>query len=226
MPFTNRSVLDKHLMTLQEKLLQMTSLIDTATEQALNALSTRDIQLAEQVIVGDEEINRLRHDVEELAHLVLATQQPAAGDLRTIIASTHVAVELERMGDHASGIARLVLRMEEEEDIDNLHKLPKMCKRARKMLQESIQAFIERDTNLAFQMMKRDEKLDNQYNRLFRETIKEMKNEAYAQRATYLLWVGHNLERIGDRAINIAERVIFMITGEFVENVGDLDDLT
>ena len=226
MPLSNRSVLDKHMMTMQEKLLQMTSLIDIATEQALNALSARNVQLAQQIIAGDEEINQLRYDTEELAHLTLATQQPAAGDLRTIIAATHVAVELERMGDHASGIARLVLRLEEEEDIDSLHKLPKMGKRARKMLQESIQAFIERDTNLALEMMKRDEKLDNQYNRLFRETIEEMKNEEYVQRATYLLWVGHNLERIGDRAINIAERVIFMITGEFVENIGDLDDLT
>ncbi len=225
MPIPSRSVLDREMMTMQEKILQMDSMISSAIENAMLALDTRNLQLAQEIVNGDEEINELRHDIEELAHLTLATQQPAAGDLRTIIASTHVAVELERMGDHASGIARLVLRMQEEDDIDSLHKLPKMAKRARKMLRESIQAFIQRDTNLALAMMKRDEKLDRHYNQLFRETMNEMKDEEYVRRATYLLWVGHNLERIGDRAINIAERVVFMITGEFIENVEDLDYL-
>ncbi len=226
MPISGRSRLDREMMNMQEKILQMASLISTAIEDAMRALDTRDLQLAQQIIQGDEVINQLRHEVEELAHLTLATQQPAAGDLRTIIAATHVAVEMERMGDHASGIARLVLRMQEEEDIDSLHKLPKMAKRARKMLQESIQSFTQRDTSLALAMMKRDEKLDRQYNQLFRETMEEMKDQEYVQRATYLLWVGHNLERIGDRAINVAERVVFMITGEFIENIDDIDYLT
>lgn len=226
MTFSGRSVLDRHIRSMQDKIIQMTSLIDSAIEQAMLALNTRDLQLAQQVMHGDEAVNQLRHEVEELAHLALATQQPAARDLRTIIASTHLAVELERMGDHAAGIARLVLRLQEEENIDNLHKLPKMAKRARKMLQESTQAFIQRDPALAMAMMRRDDKLDRQYNQLFRETMEEMKNQEYIRRATYLLWVGHNLERIGDRAINVAERVVFMITGEFVENVGDMEDLT
>lgn len=226
MPIVSRSVLDREMMSLQEKILQMASMIGTAVDNAMLALDSRDLQLAQQVVHGDEAINQLRHEVEELAHTTLATQQPTAGDLRTIIAATHVAVELERMGDHASGIARLVLRMQEEEDIDSLHKLPKMAKRARRMLQESIDAFTKRDTSLALAMMKRDEKLDRQYNQLFRETMEDMKIQEYVQRATYLLWVGHNLERIGDRAINIAERVVFMITGEFIENINDIDYLT
>lgn len=226
MPISSRSVLDREMMSMQEKILQMASMIDAAIEQAMQALDTRDLQLAQQVHHGDEAINQLRHEVEELTLLTMATQQPTAGDLRTIIAVSHVAVELERMGDHAAGIARLVLRMQEEEDIDSLHKLPKMARRARKMLQESIHSFIKRDTAVALSVMKRDDKLDRQYNQLFRETMEEMKNESYIRRATYLLWVGHNLERIGDRAINIAERVVFMITGEFVENIEDTDYLT
>ncbi len=226
MTFPSRSILDRELNNIQEKILQMTSMVDSAIENAMLSLYNRDAQVAQQVVSNDEVVNRLRYEVEELAHLTLATQQPTARDLRTIIAATHVAVELERMGDHAAGIARLVLRMQEDEGLANLHKLPKMAKRARKMLQESVQSFVERDNTLALNMMRRDDKLDRQYNQLFRETMEELKGQPAIPQAVYLLWVGHNLERIGDRAINIAERAIFMVTGEFVENVDDVDDLT
>ncbi len=226
MTFPSRSILDRELNNLQERILQMTSMVDSAIENAMLSLNNRDSQVAQQVVNGDEVVNRLRYEVEELAHLTLATQQPTARDLRTIIAATHVAVELERMGDHAAGIARLVLRMQEDESVANLHKLPKMAKRARKMLQESVQSFVERNNTLALSMMRRDDKLDRHYNQLFRETMEELKTQPAIPHAIYLLWVGHNLERIGDRAINIAERVIFMVTGEFVENVDDVDDLT
>jgi phosphate transport system protein len=113
----------------------------------------------------------------------------------------HLATELERIGDHAAGIARLVERMEHEAEIDSLHKLPKMAKRARRMVQKGIKAFVD----------------------AFQEALQEMRDDDYIRRATYLLWVGHNLERIGDRATNIAERVIFMTTGNFVENVLTMD---
>jgi phosphate transport system protein len=110
--------------------------------------------------------------------------------------------------------------LEEEDDIDSLHKLPKMAKRAREMLKEVIDAYVNNDAVSAQAIVSLDDKIDKQYNKLFRETVKEMQDDDYIRRATYLLWVGHNLERIGDRATNIAERVIFMVTGEFVETVG------
>lgn len=217
MTFSNRTILDQELTQLRDNIIRLASAADESIAQAMQALQTRNVQLAKQVIVGDEMINQIRYEIEEKALLVLATQSPAASDLRAVITAVHLAVELERIGDHAAGIARLVERLENEDPIDTLHKLPKMAKRAREMVKQGIDAYIERNPELALKMIKRDDKLDKQYNKLFRETLKEMRDDTYIQRATFLLWVGHNLERIGDRATNIAERVIFMCTGEFIE---------
>jgi phosphate transport system protein len=217
MTLQSRSILDKDLNELKANILQITSLVDTAIEQAMLALDQRDVALAQKVINNDQQVNQLRYDIEEAGLRILATQQPMAGDLRVVIAAIHLAVELERIGDHAAGIARLVARLESEEEIDSLHKLPKMARRARQMLKESIDAFVNKDVVAAKAMIGRDDKIDRQYNKLFQETLAEMQDDAYIRRATFLLWVGHNLERIGDRATNIAERVIFMTTGEFVE---------
>jgi phosphate transport system protein len=199
-------------------------MVDKAIEKGMGSLNGRNITLAQEVIDGDEEINHLRYTIEEECLRVLATQQPAASDLRAVIAAIHLAVELERIGDHAAGISRLVARMESEDDIATLYKLPKMAKRAQQMVQEGITAYVTNDVALAQEMIKRDDKLDKQYNRLFRETLKDMRDDSYIRRATFLLWAGHNLERIGDRATNIAERVIFMSTGEFVEVPYTTDD--
>lgn len=223
MTLQSRSILDKDLNKLRESILQMTSLVDSAIEQAMFALDSRDTSLAQSVINNDEQVNHLRYEIEESSLRVLATQQPMASDLRVVIAVIHLAVELERIGDHASGIARLVARMESEDEIDTLHKLPKMAKRARQMLTNGIDAFINQDAEMAKAMIGRDDKIDRQYNKLFRETLEEMREDEYIRRATFLLWVGHNLERIGDRATNIAERVIFMATGEFTETPSDMD---
>jgi phosphate transport system protein len=219
MTLHKRSILDQEMTSLRDGILRLTSKVDAAIEKAMTALYNRNVALAQEVITGDEEINLLRYDIEDESLRLLATQQPAATDLRTIIAAIHLAVELERMGDHASGIARLVARMETEDEIDTLHKLPKMAKRARDMLQQVIEAYNNRDAALALAIVRLDDKIDRQYNKLFRETVNEMRDDDYIRRATYLLWVGHNLERIGDRVTNIAERIIFMVTGEFVETI-------
>ena len=223
MTFQSRSILDQELAKVRDNILRLTSMVDTAIDQAMTALRGRDVVLAQNVIVADNEINHLRYTIEEECLRILATQAPTATDLRTVVAAIHVAVELERVGDYASGIARLVARMEEEAEIDTLHKLPKMAKRARQMVQDSIQAYVDRDAELAHVLIKQDDKIDKQYNKLFRETLQEMQDDDYIRRATFLLWAGHNLERMGDRATNIAERVIFMLTGEYVEITSDVD---
>lgn len=215
----SRAALETGLAELSANILSIASMVDEAIEFAMEALYKRDVEMAERVVANDERINQLRLETEEKCLLLLATQQPVASDLRTIVATIHVVSELERIGDHASGIARLVGRLENEPELDTLHKLPKMAKRARKMLQESIQAFIQKDPDLAQSLVKRDDKLDKHYRKLFRETLKEMQDDEYIRRATFLLWVGHDLERMGDRATNIAERVIFMTTGLFVETI-------
>jgi phosphate transport system protein len=219
-----RSLLDKELRQIRDNIIRLGDMVDKAIEKALEAMSDRNIPMAQEVVTGDEEINLLRYEIEQECLRVLATQQPAAVDLRTVIAAIHLAVELERIGDHASGVARLVERLDREDEIDSLHKLPKMAKRSRQMVHEGITAFINHDAELAHAMIKQDDKIDKQYRRLFPETLEEMKDEQYIRRATFLLWAGHNLERIGDRATNIAERVIFMVTGEFVEVPFDADD--
>ena len=219
----SRATLDRELVELNADIVRLSSMADTAVERAMEALYSRNVELAAEVEQGDALINDLRFQVEEKCLLILATQQPVAGDLRTIVTTIHVATELERIADHAAGIARLVGRLENDPEFDTLHKLPKMARRARKMLTESVTAFVERDAELAQSMVRRDDKLDRQYRRLFTETLEEMRDDDYIRRATFLLWVGHDLERIGDRTTNIAERVVFMTTGEFVENIPSAD---
>lgn len=219
-----RTVLTQDLKELRSDILRLSSMVDEAISRAMTALENRDVQLAQQVVQGDTAVNELRYKIESDAMRILATQFPAASDLRSVLAGLFLSNELERIGDHAAGIARLVERMEEEEPLDSLHKLPKMCKRARKMVEEGILAYVNCDPEQAWNMIRRDDKIDKQYNKLVREALLEMRDDAYIQRATYLIWVGHNLERIGDRATNIAERVIFMCTGEYVEIMSDPEE--
>jgi len=223
MTLPQRSVLDQRLNILNEQLLQMSSLVDIAIERAMFSLYERDIAVAAEVVAADQVLNDLRYAAEDEALQILATQQPMAGDLRKVVAAIHLAVELERIGDHASGIASLVERMEAEEAIESLHKLPKMAKRAKEMVQMAVEAYMTNDEKLAYSMMTKDDKIDRQYRRLFKETMKEMRDDDYIRRATFLLWVGHDLERIGDRATNIAERVIFMVSGDHVEFLSNVD---
>jgi phosphate transport system protein len=209
--------LDRELAHLLDKTQQLSSMVVEALERAMQALHTRDIELARTVVNNDKYVNTLRYQIEEDCLRTLATQQPAAFDLRLIVATTHIAVELERIGDHACSIANVVERMAEEDQINSLHKLPKMAKHAQLMVTKSIKAFVNRDAEMALSITRREEKIDKHYEALFHETLNEMQSDDYIQRATFLLWVGRHLERVGDRATNIAERVVFIVSGEFVE---------
>ena len=212
-----RPLLDRELAALVDKTQQLSSMVLEALDKAMQALHTRDLQLARSVVDNDAQVNALRYNIEEECLRTLATQQPAASDLRLIIATTHIAVELERIGDHAASIANVVERMAEEDQISSLHKLPKMAKHAHHVVQKSIAAFAARDADMALSITRREEKIDKHYDALFHETLVEMQSDEYIHRATFLLWVGRHLERVGDRATNIAERVVFMVRGEFVE---------
>lgn len=212
-----RSLLDRELSKLRDDTQRLSSLVIDALDKAMEALAKRNIYLAKEVIANDREINVLRYQIEEDCLRTLATQQPAAGDLRVIVATTHIAGELERIGDHAASIADVVERIADEAPVDSLHKIPKMAKHARLMVQRSIEAFMAQDAELALSIVRREEKIDKHYETLFQETLQQMAREDSIQRATFLLWVGRHLERAGDRATNIAERVVFLTTGDFVE---------
>jgi phosphate transport system protein len=212
---SRRRLLDERFDSVQNQLLHMGKQVAQAIDRAVQAWRERDRSLAEQVVAGDAELNRMRYEVEEACLALIATQQPAAGDLRAILAMDSLAVELERMGDHAGGIAKIVLRMGDESPIRPLTEIPAMAELCRTMLAESLQTFVTRDPKAAHRVGEQDDEIDRLYRELFDRVVAAMaKDPAIVERGTYLLWIAHNLERIGDRITNICERVIFMTTGQ------------
>jgi phosphate transport system protein len=163
-------------------------------------------------------INEKRFAIESEALTLIATQQPMAGDLRVIAAVLEIAHELERMGDYAKGIAKINLMMGDEPLLKPLIDVPLMAEKARSMLHQALEAFVRRDVDLARAIPKQDDEVDALYNQVYRDLLAlMMQNPRDIDRATYLLWVAHNLERTADRVANICERVIFMVTGEMME---------
>ncbi|HLF00892.1 MAG TPA: phosphate signaling complex protein PhoU [Anaerolineales bacterium] len=218
MPTTTRSTLDREFGQIQDNILRMGSLVDTAIHSSIRCLKNQDAELAKQIIGDDQAINDLRFAIEEECLTLIATQQPMASDLRAVIAAMNIVNDMERMGDHATGIAKTVLRMGDEPLPKSLVDFPRMADLARAMLKQSLDAYLARDADLARKVAERDDEIDHLYNQIFRELLSFMvedpKTTAYG---TYLLWVAHNLERIGDRVTNIAERVIYMTTGMMKE---------
>jgi phosphate transport system protein len=210
-----RRSLDQRFDAVKDDLLRMGGLVDQAIDRSVQAWRGRDRSLAEQVVAGDAELNRMRYEVEEACLALIATQQPAAGDLRAILAMDSIAVELERMGDHAEGIAKIVLRMGNEPPITPLTEIPKMADLCRSMMKQSLDTFVARDPKAAHRVGEQDDEIDRLYQDLFNKVVAAMaRDPSVVARGTYLLWIAHNLERIGDRITNISERVIFMTTGQ------------
>ena len=211
---TTRSSLDRELRAIEDDMLRMGELVNEAIQGSLRALAERDRGLAQQVVDGDAVINRLRFDIEEACLALMATQQPAASDLRTVVAAMNVVGDLERMGDHAAGNARIVMRMGDEPLLKPLIDIPRMADVCRSMIRDSLQAFVRRDGERARQIAAMDDQIDGLYQQVFRELLSFMVEDPQTtSRALFLLFAAHNLERIGDRATNIAERVLFMTSG-------------
>jgi len=218
MNIVTRQMLDRELQRMQDDLLRMGSLIDTAITRSMRCLAVRDTRLAREVVADDAQINALRFHIEEACLTTIATQQPTAGDLRLVIATVILCSELERMGDYAAGIAKTVLRMGDEPLLKPLIDLPRMAEIDRAMLQDALDAYVARDADQARAVAARDDAVDDLYNQIFREILSYiLEDPACTTRALYLLFSAHNLERIGDRVVNIAERVIFMSSGEMRE---------
>lgn len=211
-------VFDREYQAICDDVVRMGGMIEAAIGQAMQALVERDVPLAEQVIAGDEKVNEIRFKIEEACLTIIATQQPIAGDLRSVVAAMHIAVELERMGDHAAGIARTVVLMSDEPLLKTIKKIPKMGELSRQMLSDCIQAFIKRDAQWAREIAANDGRMDELYKAVFDRLVETMAHKPeLVARATYLMWTAHNLERIADRVTNIAERIDFMTTGDLKE---------
>jgi phosphate transport system protein len=213
-----RLTFDRELAEIQNELLKMSGLVDIAISLSLKSLEEGDIPLARQIIEDDEKINELRFKIEEAALALIATQQPTATDLRDVIAIMNVVVDIERMGDYATGVATTVIKIGDEPLLKPLIDLPKMVEIARKMLEDSVEALMDRDAERAKEIAMRDNEIDVLYRAILDELVEIMaKRPDSIQRGNLLLWCAHNIERIGDRATNIAERVVFVTTGVMEE---------
>ncbi len=206
------------IQELRDDVVAMASMVDKAVARAMAALVRQDVPVAREIIAGDQTINAHRWRVEERALLVIATQAPMAGDLRVIAAVIHIVTDLERMADHAAGVAKIVIETADEPLLKPLVDLPRMTELTRAMLADSITAFIEDDAEAARAVVGRDDEVDELYNQIYRELLTYMlADPSTINRATRLLWAAHNIERIADRVTNICERVVFSVTGNLEE---------
>jgi len=213
-----RATFDHELQDLRDNLLRLGSMVDTSISRSIQALKERDQGLARQIIADDEKINELRFKIEEDCVKLIARQQPAARDLRLIVAAMNIVLDLERMGDHAAGIATIVLRMGDEPLLKPLIDLPRMAEISKDMLRKSLDALISGNTEEAVAITQIDDQVDLLYNQIFRELISFMiEDPRTVTRAMYLLFCAHNVERIADRVTNICERVVFVATGRLQE---------
>ena len=209
-----RASYHESLQALQDQLLVMGGAVVEATERSIEALKARDLVQARRIVEEDTLIDRKRYEIEEQVVTLLATQQPTAGDLRTILAYLHVSIELERMGDYAEGIAKIVQLMGDAPPPKPLVDIPRMSEKVCGMLRRSLDALVARDAMEARHITTEDDEIDALQDQVYRELLTYMiEDPTTITRATYLLWVTHNLERIADRTTNICERVVFLVSG-------------
>ena len=214
----SRQSLEERLEALEFDVIRMGEMVIAALDRAVEALTTRDLDKAQAVIADDVNINRAQRDIEEQCIVLLATQQPMARDLRAIVAVLNIVVELERIGDYAEGIGKIALRLLREPPVKPLIDIPRMGELARELIRDALQAFVDRDAARAREIAERDDEVDALTDQVYRELLTFMIDDPRTiTRATLLIWVSHNLERAADRATNITERVVQLVTGEIEE---------
>jgi len=202
------------LRKLQDDLLELGTLAESAVAESVDALKRQDLGKAHALIEADRTINEKRYAIENEALTLIATQQPMAGDLRTLAAVLEIASELERIADYAKGIANIAVMIGSEPLIKPLIDIPRMASKACDMLHRSLDAFLRQDLERARQIPKEDFEVDALYDQIYRELIAFVIADPKAiDQTTRLTWVAHNLERVADRVGNICERVVFSVTG-------------
>ena len=214
--FTERKVVYEEKMSrLQERLQYMGSLVEDSIARSIEALKKQDMDLAQAVIDADDIIDDLEEEIEEKCLEVIATQQPMAKDLRRVATLFKMVNDLERMADYATSIAKITLRIADQPLIKPLVDIPRMATLSQKMVKQSLDAYVRQDVELSIAVGQDDDEVDNLFGQIFRELLTiMMENPKTITQATHLLFVGRWLERISDHATNIAEEVIFLVTGE------------
>ncbi len=209
-----RADFDRSLVDLEAELLGLGEMVEKAIVKSMDALKRRDLAVAYEVVAEDDLIDEKRFELEEKCIDLIATQQPLAIDLRTLLAVLHIAVELERMGDYAEGIGKICMIIGEDESVDPPQQLDEMARMGVAMLKRSLKSLTDRDIDLANDVWDSDDEVDALYASVCHDIFVEMgEHPKSIEAATHFLWVAHDLERIADRATNIAERVIFVVTG-------------
>lgn len=210
-----REHFEQELRGVQEDVVRLGSMVEKMVMRAVTSLKERDVALAQAVIAEDSLVDALAYAIEDRVMLLICTQAPVASDLRRLAAALVIVQELERMGDHAEGIAKLGRRLSKEPPLKPLIDIPRMTERASEMLRLALQAYVDRDIALAERVWAMDDEIDDLYNQIYRELLTFMMNDTTTiERATHLLHVAHDLERIGDRVTNICERIMYIITGQ------------
>jgi len=215
-----RSVIQQNLNDLQDKLNNMGDMVMMAVTDSVESLTDKDVVTAKRIRKEDHRINSIRWEIEEQCITLLATQQPVASDLRELIALLNIITELERIGDYAAGIAKLTVIIGDEPHVKPLIDIPRMSEIAVDMIENSLKAYINRDEKSARLIHSQDDDIDDLYKQIYRELISYMiEKPSTITQCTYLVWIAHNIERMGDRVTNICERIIYLATGERADDL-------
>lgn len=219
-----RKTFETEIQQLKDEIILLGSLVEQNVLDAVDAMKKRDIAASRKVIALDKQINEKRFALENQVMIIIATQQPMAHDLRLLASFFEVISELERMGDYAKGIGIINVRMGEQPLLKPLVDIPRMAQKGADMLHRALLAFVNEDVAVARAIPAEDDEVDALYIQIYRELMTYiMEDPKNIERANWLLWVAHNLERFADRVTNICERTIFIVTGELTE-ISDLKD--
>ena len=213
-----RKTFENEIQQVKDDVLMLGSMVEQALINSVESLKKRDVKLSEKIFAEDQEINKKRFAIENQLMVLIATQQPMAHDLRLLASCMEIISELERMGDYAKGIANINIRMGDAPLLKPLIDIPRMAQIGVDMLHHALTAFVNEDVKAAQSIPVRDDEVDALYNQVYRELMTfVIQDPKTIERANWLLWVAHNLERVADRVTNICERTVFIVTGEMTE---------
>lgn len=213
-----RDTLNRQVQQMKDEVLTLGSMVEQAMRDVMDVLKQRDLDGARGIFEHDRDINEKRFAIENAILIVIATQQPMAHDLRMLAAMLEVSTELERMGDYAKGIAKVVIRLGDSAIPVPMREFQQMAEMGLNMLHRALSAFVDENPNLAAQIPPEDNAVDALYNHIYHNLVRTMMaNPDVIDQANLLMWVAHNLERLADRVTNICERTVFIATGELLE---------
>jgi phosphate transport system protein len=208
----------KGFQEIQDKVLVMGDMVTREINKSIEALKARDLKLAHKIIADDAMIDEQRFTIEDRCIELMGMQKLTIADRRAIVAVLSISTELERIGDYAGGIAKIVVMIGDEPPLKPLIDIPRMAELTVEMIDKSLKSFVTRDVKLARHVVTMDNLVDGLYDQVFRELLTFMMIDPKTiNRATRLIWVAHNLERAADRVTNICERVVFTVTGKMEE---------